>query len=244
VAKQKRGDPIPRAGNPQVQDIPDEYQGYLEAVTQNPRYSTTVTPGATFKLVEIDPLLAFQVHITPERTGQIVPVGFNPGLENLLRICLPHMPLTLDQIPHDIGGDSPTSFIIESPNVNLRVIATGASANDDKEGLKLVGIAIGESSPLVQVVRFNGRCYLRNGYHRALAIRRAGQTHIPCLFLEATAFLGVVERPTEFLFRQKLLESVHPPTLGHYAQGRALSVTLRDVKRFIRVTWIEDVVPV
>jgi hypothetical protein len=61
--------PIPNAGNPEIQDFPPGNEAYLDTVVQNPRYKGTATPGASFKLVAIDPLLAFQVQITPERAG-------------------------------------------------------------------------------------------------------------------------------------------------------------------------------
>jgi hypothetical protein len=42
-------------------------------------------------------------------------------------------------------------------------------------------------------------------------------------------------------FSLALLESANPPTVAHFAHGRALPVALRAVSRLIQFTWAEYV---
>ncbi len=39
-----------------------------------------------------------------------------------------------------------------------------------------------------------------------------------------------------------LMQSVNPPTMGHFTQGRATTVELRAASRIIHVSWAEHVI--
>ena len=88
---------------------------------------------------------------------------------------------------------------------------------DPGRGLFLAGAAFGPSLPLVQVGRFQGRCYLIDGYHRAFALRQAGVTHLPCLFRDVTDYAGLGATGEYESFERELLLSADPPTCAHLA---------------------------
>lgn len=93
---------------------------------------------------------------------------------------------------------------------------------------------------LVDEARHNGRHYLHNGFHRCLALRRAGATHAPCILRDVPDHAAVgIHGGT---FSPPLLESANPPTLGHFTQGRAYDVQLKNVARYLHVSWAEYVV--
>src|SRR5262249_2032312 len=109
----------------------------------------------------------------------------------------------------------------------------------------LVGMEIRWSVPFVHVVRFSGRHYLLNGYHRAFAAAQRGATHIPCLLREwrAAEDSAAGPEPDWVLVPRRLLESQNPPTLAHYLEGRAHQVMLRATSRILHVTWSHHFMP-
>jgi hypothetical protein len=86
-------------------------------------------------------------------------------------------------------------------------------------------------------MRFNGRCYLSNGFHRVVGARLAGASHVPCLVRDIvnSSELGL----NAGTFDLALLESADPPTVGHYTQKRALLVQLRATQRVLHISWAD-----
>ncbi len=253
-ARAKLGAPFAGAGQPAISEIPRGFEPYLDGVRANPRYADTIgTVAASFKMVEIDPLLAYQFHIELGRAGDAC-AGRppNPPIEDLLSRCLPQAPIGPPALAANVTEDRTNRTVrITSSNLNLRVIGWGP-ARDPQSGdlvfdpgkfLFMAGITFGESSSLLQVVRFDGRCYLKNGYHRVYALRRLGATQVPCVFLEATDYSQVHTEKPGRTFARSLLESANPPTIGHFTQGRAYNVPLRSWLRLIQLQWSEDLTP-
>ncbi len=236
-ARAQLGSAFERAGQPEVLDLPQNALGYLQGVMTNPRFADSIeTMQWSFKLVEIDPLLSFQQQVFARRAASVTSsVAQPPTIDQMLSHCLPQ---TLESIDYQVAF-GPNRFGIRSRNSNLRVLRWGPKLHYD-DGLQhtLAGVGFGATSPLLQVVRFNGRVYLKNGYHRAYGLRRAGATHLPCLFLEGTSWDKVGAAPGSF--DQGLLESPNPPTCAHFTQGRAYALSMRDIYRVINVTWQES----
>lgn len=256
AARGRLGDANPRAGQPVILDIPEDHRPYLARVKANPRYEETVRQmAASFKLVEIGPLLAFQVHIEDDRTANVCAgIASPPSVAEILPRCLPVAPMGPGQLPFDYkrhGGGNAGGYTVTCADKNLRVInwgtfddPAGGYLYDPNQGVFVSGVSFGEGSSLVQVVRFRNRCFLKNGYHRALAIARHGATHIPCVFLDAADYAQVDGEPPAPAgrFGQTLLLGPNPPTLSHFIDGRATAVTLRSTKRVIRVTWDQQII--
>jgi hypothetical protein len=97
--------------------------------------------------------------------------------------------------------------------------------------------------PFVGVARYNNRCYLTNGFHGAIGIRSAGATHMPCVFRDLQSVDDIGFRNDGRTFTPSLLESEDPPTLAHFARGRAHAVSLRTLSRVLHVSWPEYAVP-
>lgn len=243
TAKAQLGAPFATAGHPDIQEIPADHMPYLQGVMTNPRFNATIEGMANwaFKLVEVEPLLAFQFHVETNRSDDLCGAsGPNPSVETMLPVCLPHQ---LETVQLQIIGQQ-NGFMIRAHSLNLRLLGAGLPIGANAaQHITFGGIGYGVSSPLIQVVSFGGRCYLKNGYHRAYGLRKAGATHIPCLLLEATDYAHVGALGGDATFERTLLESANPPTCGHFAQNRAYSVTLRKMTRMIHVGWTEYAVP-
>lgn len=240
-AKARLGSPVSKAGRPRLEDIAGAYKPTLRRVTHNPRFDETVGDLKwSWKLVEIDPLLAFQFHVDIERAASLcVSLGGARTVRAMLPICLPE---TLGEPPPPRISAQENAIYISASSLNWRKLQAGNLGRDNNQRF-VTGMAWGVGSPLLQVIRYEGRCYLRNGYHRAFGLRQAGLTEMPCLLLEATDFRQVVDRPQGF-FQQELLESDDPPTLLHFSEDRAYPVALRRMARLLQVSWAEITVPI
>ncbi len=234
-AKARLGPPMPNAGHPQIQDIPVAHAPYLQQIAAHARFNPQFGGAPpTFKLVEIAPLLAYQFAVIPERpathcTGLPNP----PQLTDLLPLCLPTdvEPFQSHATPVDHG------VLLKHESLNFRILGRGPLGNIPINALA-VGAAVGISDPWMRVVRFNGRCYLNNGYHRACGLRAAGATHMPCIVIDATDVSGVGLIPGA-TFDQVLLESGDPPTCGHLTPARAYGIFMKRFTRAVHVTWAE-----
>jgi hypothetical protein len=262
AAGAKLGEPFPDAGHPDIQPIPStsECQAYIEQMRHQPWIQNFLNayPASSFKVVEIDPLLAWQFHISLEHSdGHYAPLSSEPGIAELLPIFLPQMPpqasirreltLTRDRQP----GEG-QSVLVAADTHNVRLIAQGVYNSTQGPVIppgqaplppNTAGIVFGIGMPFVHVVRFNGRCYLINGLHRTLGARRRGAGRIPCFFREVSTPGEVGIMTDGSTFTLALLESPNPPTLGHFTQGRAHELPLRKVMRVLQVSWSQHLLP-
>jgi hypothetical protein len=229
-AKAELGAPITDAGFPDIQPFPATEAAYEAELRANPQFA--MWPGAILAIVEMDPLLALQLTIDTDRSAHhATPLSNPPQLSELIKVCLPIRP-TSEQINVYAGQNS---LLLKARSLNVRQFSGFWDA-------QIMGIRFGVSTPWVQVVRFGGKCYLTNGYHRSSCIRQAGATHIPCVLRDVPDYSAIGMFPPAF-FSQELLSSANPPTLGHYTQGRAIPISLRKHSRMIHVSWAEHAIP-
>jgi hypothetical protein len=249
AASANLGQPFADAGHPDIQPIPSTAaaQTYIQQLQQQPwvQESLKAYPTGTLQVVEIDPLLAFQFHISLNHSdGRCAALGLGPGIVELLPICLPQMPPQASIRPSGQGQ----SLLIASDSLNVRIVAQGLFNPPVPPGQpplppNMAGVLFGVALPFVHVVRFNGRCYLINGFHRALGARKRGAGRIPCFFREVTTADETGIRTDGSTFPLKLLESSNPPTLAHFTQGRAHALPLREVMRVLQINWSEHALP-
>jgi hypothetical protein len=237
VAKGRLGVPFPDAGRPDIQPIPTADQAYIQQLQQEPWVQQALAsyPGATFQAVEIDPLLAYQFHILNGHSDNHYPgLKLGPSIADLLPICLPTA-IPNESIRVSAQGQS---FLIGANSLNVRITAQGWFQAENK-----IGIQFGIGLPFVHVTRWNGRCYLTNGFHRALGARLRGAGRIPCLFRDVATPEEIGVRPDGSTFSVDLLTSKGAPTLGHFTQGRAYDVPIRQASRVLQVNWSEHALP-
>jgi hypothetical protein len=238
LAKNKLGAAFAHAGQPNVTPIPLSHASYAAAVFQLPwviaAFQGQSVTDANVKLVEIDPLLAYQFTVDLTRSDHHCGnLSAPPTVNELFSICLP-MAQASENYNFQVLGQS---ALIKSRSLNLRVSSAGITNN------MAAGILFGAALPLVQVTRLSGRSYLHNGFHRAVGLRRRGATHIPCILRDVPDAGSAGIRNDGSTFSDALLTSADPPTLGHFTQGRGYSVQLRAMSRIIHVSWADYVWP-
>jgi hypothetical protein len=137
----------------------------------------------------------------------------------IAELCLP-----TEQPEPPLGGfmdQDGLGFTTSSLNPNLRV--TGAQVSDALVGtspdvppqkMKAITFFVSLGSSYVHVARYQGRYFLRDGYHRAVGLLRAGITDAPAVIIDAPAFQYIV--PTPGLFDHEVAFSDHAPMLTDF----------------------------
>jgi hypothetical protein len=236
-ARAKRGAALPNAGKPKLESIPAAHHDYIHRVVNAPWAAAAFAGplrGAEFKLVEIDPLIAFQFTVDKDRAAHHCgKLGRPPAIDELMPLCLPSSAAVEDYTAFPAAS----SIMVKARSLNLRIAAQGLF--DDC----LAGIQFSVSLPFVSVVRCQGRYYLHNGYNRAYGIRMSGSAFMPCMIREVPDFTSAGLKADGLTFGAAILQSDDAPTIGHFTQARAHDVTLRAMTRIIQVSWAEYAVP-
>ena len=176
----------------------------------------------SIKVVDLTKVLTFQklvkVDGLAERLSPIISDKSNK--EKLAKFCLP---LDAPELPQGLIPDMDKhGFSISSLNPNLRFAGAqaGAIAITPQEGLppvNMLGITflISMGASYMQVAKYNGRAFLRDGNHRAVGLLQNGITQVPCVFIEATSFEQVGADPASTLSHE-ILYGQRPPYLKDF----------------------------
>lgn len=225
------------AGQPAMTPIPLNHSHLQALIAQQwamPMITTWLGAGASFQMVEVDRLLAFQHTVDTDRSRHhCAALSFPPTEAELFRLCLP-IQLSSDDVHHSQNG---SSIVLRSKSLNFGI--------DKPDGFipntPYVGIRLAWRPAMVHVARYNGRCYLANGFHRCFGARVAGATEVPCIFRDVASPADAGIQPPG-TFEVALLESSNPPTLAHYTGSRAFKVQLRAVARIIQISWSDHII--
>lgn len=152
-------------------------------------------------MVELDRLVLFQTHITQQGIDRLqARLGSTPDPAALFRFC---QPLTEPDIPVKIRRVGAERYVFTCESTDFRphdpVLLRPDQVRDHETFGPIsgvVGLVIGFGSNFFTGVRQgeDGRVVLRNGYHRAYAMRALGITHAPCVIQTVTSHdeLGAV----------------------------------------------------
>lgn len=245
TATARLGAPAANAGNPDIRPIPPASAGCIAAFVANTWVSGVLNsypPGSKIEiaLVEIDPLLAYQFTVDVERSmHHCGALGKPPSVDVLLPICLP----TAQPNEQSTVQVIDRAVLITSQCANV-TIAQGGWFGGPPVAHPIGGVYIGATQPFAHVTRLAGKCFLHNGFHRALGIRAAGATHMPCLVRDVPDAATAGIRVDGATFTESQLTGANPPTVGHFTSGRALDVKLRRHHRVVHISWAEHLMPV
>jgi hypothetical protein len=227
--------PPPNVGSPEVRDIPESHQAYVAELKASALWKPAfdANPNLEVKLVEAGPLLAYQFQVLDGPAEQHGGgLGDAPSLDELFATCLP-MVSPAENFTWIRQGNS---VLVQTRALNLR-----------PELLPIEGqpgaffFRIGLALPFVHVVRFEGRCFLHNGYHRTYAALLRGVTHVPCIIRDVTS-------PEEVgigggTFPLEAFASENPPCMHKFGTGQAYPVQLTVKTRTVQLTMTDWVTP-
>ena len=182
-------------------------------------------------VVDIRYLIAFQRRLSfrPDSTPVTVPAEQDwPALVNLAFGAA-------KPIKYELTHDRSTrTLILRSSNPNLHIATTNDVA---------FPLSIRTSGPFFEVACFRDRWFLRDGYHRAYALLRAGIYEVPAVIVK-TSTMEELGASQPWFFPEKILFSDNPPHLVDFLEDDlVLEYTRPALIKTLRITMEEILAP-
>jgi hypothetical protein len=166
---------------------------------------------------------------------------------SLVELCLPTEQMT----PPSGALTDPDGkgFTISSLNSNLRIAGgqlseavVAPAPGLPSVRMQAVTLLVTMGTSYLHVARYRDRWFLRDGYHRASRLLRAGISVVPCIYIEARRFeevqAGVGTFPFEVLYGDR------PPTLQDFwDEAVATDISQIAIRKVIRIRGEEFAVP-
>lgn len=168
----------------------------------------------TLGIVDLRQVLAFQRRLVFDDARLPLTVPQQHDWPALLELALNAKRSTAHHTSVSNGSLAGLDICIQSQNPDLQLVLS----ENDSQPMTLYG-----GSPFFEVAEFNGRWFLRDGYHRAFHLLRAGIHAMIAVILRATTIqeLGATE---SYFFREDVLFSPQPPRLVDF-MSEELTVT-------------------
>lgn len=230
----------------QHRELDAHLQPWAAEVAAHPRFKRSFDTLPThFGMVELDRLIVYQRHVTRNFVEtRMDALGAAPDAKAVFALCLP---LGEPEAPVQIQKIGSRRYVFRSRSTDFRFHEPALLSPDQASGYEsygaiagIVGLVVGFSSNLLNVVQVGQRMLLNNGYHRACALRALGVTHAPCVVQTATrvdelqaVLKSQVADDAEFYF-----ESARPPLLRDFFDPRLRKlIAVRSRTRHIEVNF-------
>ena len=177
-------------------------------------------------VVDLRRLLAFQRRLSFDSTrAMTVPPQYD--WDSLIEIAFASPnPVVCDMI-HDTDKKTVT-LQSSNPNVQLRVTHDPAAP-----------VAVYAGSPFFEVAQYAGRWFLRDGYHRAYNLLRAGIFRLPAVIVRARTLEELGAAQPRF-FSEAILLSEHPPFVTDFLnESLTIEYDRHPIIKTLRITMEE-----
>jgi hypothetical protein len=218
-----------------ITSVPAELAGHVEALNTSPAAKPMYDEGWKVALVDLTRVCAFQPAIVSDQALARVQTADKDDYTSIAAITLPltqgdDLPVQYDPIH--------TAWTVTSANPNLR-IAGNVGPLPVSPGGTALGFAVVAGPSFLQVGRYNGRHFLRDGYHRAFGLLSRGITIVPSFVRDITRFEELVSDPRTMLPQDSYLGQ-RPPVLSDYLDDTiSAAVQLPAVHKMIVIQGLE-----
>jgi hypothetical protein len=146
-----------------ISAAPEELGEHINALRQHPAANAYFTEGWQVVLTDLRRVCAVQPNVFIDHAEDRVR-DVDPG--NVRSIAAVSLPIpSPSQLPAQFD-ESKNVWLFSAPNPNLRIM--GHFGGQVQPGVIAFGFVVAISPSFLQVVRFQGRLFLRDGYHRAV----------------------------------------------------------------------------
>jgi len=218
-----------------VRDAPEDLEGFLTELRASPASAGMFNDGWTVRMVDLTRVCAFQpVVFTDSAAERAVGLTANDTTA-IARVTLPLSP------PVDFTQSfdpAHTSWVLSSRNPNLRVLGNFSGPVVTPQGTAPgFGFMVAILPSFMHVAEFEGRHYLRDGYHRAFGLLSVG-IHQVAAFVRAAR--SIEELVPQNMLPQAAYRGDRPPLLVDYLRDDvAAAASLPAVQKLITVHALE-----
>jgi hypothetical protein len=214
---------------------PPELSGHIDRLRQSPAGAAMFSEGWEVALVDLSRVCAFQPTVVADDATERVEHVKADDLPAIAEITLPTSPAEPLQPRFD---PTKQTYMVVSPNRNLKIVGLFNGAAADGSGALVLGFAVLAAPSFLQVVNFQGRALLRDGYHRSFGFLSCGITHVPAFVRTMQTIEEVV--PQGMFLPQHSYLGDRPPTLRDYLDDQvAYTVRAPAEQKLVLVQGIE-----
>jgi hypothetical protein len=214
---------------------PAELAAHLSALEASPAARPMYDEGWRVALVDLSRVCAFQPSVITDQSIARVRSAIETDPVSLAAVTLPltqgdALPVQYDPIHR--------AWTVSSTNPNVRIAAEVGPLPVSPAGIAL-GFAVTAGPSFMQVGRYRGRYYLRDGYHRAFGLLSRGITTVPAFTREISVFEELVPDPRTMLPQDGYLGD-RPPVLADYLDDQvSAAVQLPSARKMVLVQAME-----
>lgn len=159
-----------------VSAAPKLLSEHIHGLQQHPAVAPYFNEGWVVSLVDLDRVCAVQPNVFVDHAVERVRNVDPDDITSIGAVSLPLPAIT--ELPAQFD-ESKNVWLFSAPNPNLRL--TGHFAAEIQPGMMGFGFFVGVSPSFLQVAEFQGRHFLRDGYHRAVGFLQRGIRVVPAL---------------------------------------------------------------
>lgn len=237
--------PAFRASNP-ISEMPQPE--IVQAIAARPDIQATFA-GLQWRpaMVNLKKVLSYQQVINTDGLEERITLARTSSNE-LLNLCLPAEPtltasaVALDPDQHGVTISSLNPNLRLHPGFKVDEVQVSVAPSVPPRSMLQVSFLVEANRSYLQVVHFQNRYFLRDGYHRGAALLRAGISIVPCLLIEARNLGELGLQPG--LFAPEIIFSDHPPKLADFWDDTvACDVARPTMRKVIRAQTSEFALP-
>ena len=235
----------------EVRNIPKEYNSRIEEARNNPAFKSAFNHAPVeFKIVEIDKMVASQNMINLTHADTLMKT-FPKKLDfdAVFDICL-----NMDkEVPKTSEIFTQKHAIYTSANTDLRFLGSVPATPEVLEeahirtgGLpaKVIMLIFGFGATPINLLSYDGKMFLNNGFHRVYALRKAGITHIPVVVQKITN--PTIEMPKVYnnLTLDQILTADRLPVIqDFFDDDLVIDLKIKSKRKAVKVSWeVEDMI--
>jgi len=201
-----------------LSDMGEDLRAYVAEFQEHPNGKQYLVRGWIIRVANLNKICALQpiVHLDylggSDQFKKLLQQAVEEDMRSLAQITLPisspvELPVQFDP--------QQNAWILHSPSPDTRIVGHFSLPMEVAPGVfgRGYGFCVAVLPSFVQVVRYRGRYFLKDGYHRCIALLEKGITHIPVLYQE---ILETQPLKVEGRFPDETILGVHPPQLPDY----------------------------
>lgn len=233
-----------RADEVRLEELPDDHdvEAHIEEYTDKEPFQEAMegVPDEewSFRRVPIDALVAFQPQVTTTAYEQIPSWDDDP--HGVLEYCFQTEASTLQMTTvEEAQNGNYIRAALTSRSPNFRIAGLGVESGGAGTDIH---VPVKPKSNFVQVVRFQDRYILKNGYHRTFQLMRAGEEYVPALVREVGSYEDTGGAKPGF-FSPQIVMADRPPVMPDYMSGAAVTMETPATNTVIEVTATKKQIP-
>lgn len=197
-----------------VTALPEALAGYVKKLEQTRDFADMLREGFRPAMADLTKLCALQPYVYTDHRMERVAMLDAGDLAAIAEMTLP-MP-TLAPPPSIHFDEATQSWVLPAANPNLRIIGPFNAALEPSG--HAFGFIVGVTTSFLQVSAFNGRYFLRDGYHRAYGLLARGIKQVPVMLRDCATSEEFCPPPG--MLPPEVCLGERPPRLPDYLDKR------------------------